>query len=231
MTSARSILISSPSRKNGQILQREIFKLKRELRGVSVELGSVASATGDDLVAVVLSVPDWTAAESNVLGELRAGGYTGPVLVVADMAHENAERLDELFGPVRVLQSPVRKHDFRFAVREMLAHDAKAREELIAIRRAHERFDAEEMVLVEIAGKRIRHEARLVNISSGGACVELGRNVPVRIGDWARATIHLEELGKTHHIRARISWIEGRGQFQGPVLGLCFWRSRELLAL
>jgi hypothetical protein len=87
-----------------------------------------------------------------------------------------------------------------------------------------ERYPTAEIAHIEIYGRIGRAVARLKNISSTGAFLELnqGDYVPKK-GDLIRATIHLHSLGKSRAIDAEIVWNRGVG------FGVCFLRKTQLL--
>ncbi|MBX2987529.1 MAG: PilZ domain-containing protein [Bdellovibrionaceae bacterium] len=86
------------------------------------------------------------------------------------------------------------------------------------------RYQTAELVHIEIYGRMGRALARMKNLSSTGAFLELsnGEYVP-RKGDLMKATVHLHSLGRSRAVDAEVIWSNGLG------FGVSFLKKTELL--
>ncbi len=88
-----------------------------------------------------------------------------------------------------------------------------------------ERFPTSEIAHIEIYGRMGKALARLKNLSTTGAFLELQNSgyVPKK-GDLIRATVHLHQIGRSRVIDAEVIWTRGIG------FGVCFVKKTELLS-
>lgn len=87
-----------------------------------------------------------------------------------------------------------------------------------------QRFETSEIAHVEIYGRPGRLGARMKNISSTGAFLQLnGGSLRPGKGDLIRATVHLHTLGRSRTVDAEVVWSSGTG------FGISFLRKNQLL--
>lgn len=86
------------------------------------------------------------------------------------------------------------------------------------------RFPTQEVAHIEVYGRMGRAVAKMKNISSGGAFLELsnGDYMP-REGDLVRATVHLNTIGRSRAVDGEVMWNNGLG------FGIAFLKKDELL--
>lgn len=87
-----------------------------------------------------------------------------------------------------------------------------------------QRYETSEIAHVEVYGRMGRVAARLKNVSSTGACIQLtsGTYRPNK-GDLVRATVHLPQLGRSRAVDGEVIWSRGAG------FGICFINKTSLL--
>lgn len=87
-----------------------------------------------------------------------------------------------------------------------------------------QRYPTTEIAHIEVYGRMGRVSARLKNVSTTGAALQLtsGMYRPQK-GDLIRATVHLHSLGRTRAVDGEVVWSRGAG------FGISFLRKTELL--
>jgi Tfp pilus assembly protein PilZ len=75
--------------------------------------------------------------------------------------------------------------------------------------REHRRFSTAQPAFVEVYGKNVESESMMLNLSRGGAYVELPNTDEIVIGDLMRLMIDLDEMKTNYRMHAKVVWAGG----------------------
>ena len=77
------------------------------------------------------------------------------------------------------------------------------------------RYETDELAKIEVYGTETHSQARLKNLSYGGAFFMFSDPVNLENGDLVRVTIYLDSLNKRYSINGEVRWIESQDDQSG----------------
>lgn len=149
---------------------------------------------------IVVDVDEWSDQLSAKIVDLRDRGYRGPVLVLASREPGSEPLTGRAFDKVAFLNKPYGNQEFVGLIRRMLI----AR--IIAARK-FPRHETNEDAQIQIEDHTLFYGCKVKNMSKGGAYVDLGRALHLRIGDAVILKIRLGTVKKEYALRARVAWM------------------------
>lgn len=211
-----TLVIASRTEQENYIFQKKIEVLEYEFKGLSymsVHPAGLTLSVDRLTAAVILNLTEWTAKEMQLLSDLRAAGYIGPILVIAKPDAEGSfAALRDLTG-IALLEKPFEPKEVVGIVRKML-HARKVAHQV------HRRFNtSQEAELEAVDGKKLMTRVR--NLSRGGAFLEFLTPAPIRIGEVVMVRLELDELNRTYTIPAKVVWTS-RASGRGAGIGVEF---------
>lgn len=196
------IIILSRESKNRDELKRLFGGLNYEFDNLSVTALDMNHLAYIDKGArlVILDLEKWFPSDELALNELRIHGYTGPVVVLTKRLHENASAT---YGEERVIFfDRARGIDELVGIGRRLIHGEAS------YPRKHVRHVTNEQAEVRIDGNPSVYVCRVRNISKGGALLIAEQALTLGVGDSVVLKIHLTQLNRLYHVRARVAWIK-----------------------
>lgn len=200
--STTGIIILSREAKTREELKRLFIGLNYEFENLKVtaldmnHLGHID--TGARLV--VLDLESWVPSDELALNELRVHGYSGPVVVLTRRLHENAS---SSYGEERVIF-----FDRARGIDELLGIGKRLIQGEVSYPRKFVRHITNEKAEVRVDGKSAVFVCKVRNISKGGALLIAEQALALGVGDAVVLKIHLTQLNRLYHVRARVAWIK-----------------------
>lgn len=213
-----SVYLASRTEQENQILQRKVESLQEEfenLKFVGLHPQGLAMSAHERMAVVVINLPEWTPSEVRYIRDTRAGGYAGPILVVAKATNPKVMRALKAMHNVVYLEKPFAEKDLTGILRKMLM----AR---VVAQRIHRRYMTNEEGAVEFYGKNDSFVSRVCNLSKGGACLEFAAATPIRAGDVVRLKVELRDVSRVYLVPARVVWTHRSAERGGVNAGIEF---------
>jgi len=219
-----NIYLASRTEQENLIIRRKLEVLNgefRDLRFNSLHPQGLVASVRERMTVVVINLPEWGKSEMKYIYELRAAGYSGPLLVISKP--NDGPTLQGLLAMrgVVLLERPFVEKDLVGIVRKMLTDQEVAQ-------RIHRRFNTEEQAEVELCDTKDRYVSWMYNLSKGGAYLEFLTPAPVRVGDRVRMTIELHKTKRVYSLPARVVWTQRKGIRGGAAAGVEFIGAPEV---
>jgi len=173
---------------------------------VSIETEQLATQAVESIQGVVFDVENYSPADEASIIKLRDYGYVGSIIVLGQRAVGAGFPHTRFFEKVVFVDKPYDDNDVIGIVRRMLLAP------LIAGRK-YPRHETNETAELHFEAAQLTGVCKVKNMSKGGAFIEFGKSVDVRIGDMVTLKIKLGQLKREYAIRARVAWINPRGGF------------------
>jgi len=148
---------------------------------------------------VILDLETWIPSDELALSELRVKGYNGPVVVLTRRLSENASAS---YGEEKVIF-----FDRARGIDELLGIGKRLIQGQASSPRKFIRHFTNEMAEVRVDGHGSVFHCKVRNISKGGALLIAEQVFSLGIGDSVVLKIHLTQLKRLYHVRARVAWI------------------------
>lgn len=214
-----TIVLSSRTEQENYILHKKLDELSEQFRGlefVGVHLQGLASSIERNTAVVVFNLTDWTPRDSMHLDELRAVGYSGPVLVMAKSDSSLALKALRERPSVVFLEKPYELKDLQGIVRKFLLARSVGQQ-------VYRRFTTHQEAAVESReGKRDRFISRVRNISKGGAFLEFLGPASFKVGEVITVTLELKDLQRVYQMPAKVVWTSKISSRAGGGMGVAF---------
>ncbi len=211
-----TLVIASRTEQENYILQKKLEVLEYEFKGlayVSVHPAGLAPTVDRLTAAVLINLTEWSARDVQMITDLRAGGYQGPLLVTAKPDVDGLYLDLRNLSGVAFLEKPFEVKDVVGIVRKML-HARKVAHQV------HRRYPTSQDAEVEAGGGK-KLMTRVRNLSRGGAYLEFLTPAPVKIGDTVLVKLELNELNRTYTLPAKVVWTS-RASGRGAGIGVEF---------
>jgi hypothetical protein len=176
------------------------------LRIIPIEIEQLATQAADSIQGVVFDVENYSPADEAIIIKLRDHGYVGGVLVLGQRAAGSGFPQTRFFDKVVFVDKPYDDKDVIGIVRRMLLAP------IIAARR-YPRHETNETAELHFETTHLSQVCKVKNMSKGGAYLEFGKSMAVRIGDAVTLKIKLGQLNREYALKARVAWINPRGGF------------------
>lgn len=145
-----------------------------------------------------------------------------PLMVLGKVQNPTLIQQISQISNTHVLDKPCSEKDFKG-----VAHKIFNEEQVY--QRFHRRFATEEKAFLEIYGKNIEAETRLLNLSKGGAYLEIPARSPIKVGDLLRINVDLKETHSAHRMHGRVVWTRPvQAQPDSLGLGVAFIRAADV---
>jgi Tfp pilus assembly protein PilZ len=220
MSAQLSIFLTSRSEEENQILRTRLephIEPVGAITFVSVRpQGLLASADAAEAALIILNLSDWHAHELHIVDDIRMKLSHVPLLVMAK--HPAPQELNAyLHKPgFSYLAKPFEPEVLIGIVRKFLVTEAVGTQ-------LHRRFLTNQEARVEIAGMHDLVPSRIINLSKGGAFIEVPTNLTVKTGDELRVKLELKQVSREYSMPAKVVWTKrarshyGIGvEFTGP---------------
>jgi hypothetical protein len=183
-------------------------ELKRTFDGLIYEFANLSIATLDmshlghiepKTRLVILDLETWIPSDELALNELRINGYEGPVIVLTRRLSESA---GTSYGDEKVVF-----FDRAHGIDELLGIGKRLIKGQAGSARKFIRHFTNEKAEVRVDGLSSVYLCKVRNISKGGALLIAEQTLSLGIGDNVVLKIHLTQLKRLYHVRARVAWI------------------------
>lgn len=183
-------------------------ELKRLFEGLNYEFANLKVVALDmnqlghiepDARLVVLDLETWIPSDELALNEVRVNGYEGPVVVLTKRLSENAS---STYGEEKVIF-----FDRGRGIDELLGIGKRLIQGQAGSARKFIRHFTNEKAEVRIDGNPSVFQCKVRNISKGGALLIADQAFALGVGDNVVLKIHLTQLKRLYHVRARVAWI------------------------
>lgn len=144
--------------------------------------------------------------------KIRGLGYAAPVLMLARAVAPKARDFLKHQSKLVILEKPF-EHKHFFGVISKLLEGREVPQQF------HKRFYTNQIMTFEQIGKNGKYEGSMLNLSKGGAYIEVA-DEKAELGGIIKMKVSLNELDKQYEVRARVVWnskssIWGKGQGVG----------------
>jgi CheY-like chemotaxis protein/Tfp pilus assembly protein PilZ len=173
---------------------------------------AVRKLSQDKINLVLYDTEILTVDKMNFTKALRSLGYTSPVLMMAKAVVPKARELLKVFNKTVILEKPL-EHKLFYGVTSKLLEGKDVPQQY------YKRFYTNQETTVEQIGKNQKFECSMLNLSKGGAYLELAdEHADVR--GIVKLKVSLNEMDKKYEVNARVVWnskgtIWGKGQGVG----------------
>lgn len=160
--------------------------------------------------------------EATWVKELRAIGYSQPILIVSEDIDE------QLFkSSIRNLKTYFLHKPFEYRALKGIAR------KLIVTRgmpqQMYKRFKTNQKLQIETYGSGETLESSMFNLSVGGAYFESDGENSLTVGDLVKMQVQLTDVDKSHMMNARVIWTTRKGDHSGGYgAGVKFVRNEEI---
>lgn len=227
MSAPLSIYLVSRSEEESQLLRGRLEPSIEPVGAISyVSLrpqGLLVSPEARKAALIVLNFNEWNLADLQVIEDVWVKFTGTPILILAkhDAPHELNAYLS--IGNIAYLAKPFESRDLIGIVKKFIANGGVATQ-------VHRRFNTNQEATLEVRGSAVSVPSRVVNLSRGGAFIQLGGEVAVRIGDEVRVTLALKQVNREYIMPAKVVWTSLTGvsvsfvgdQHRGNGIGVAF---------
>jgi len=220
------IVLASISEEENLLLKKKIDPLTSELGEMklsSVRPQGMAAALDPNSNLVIINVFTYTKETRATVMSLRSAGYSGPVLVTSKIESLEAVRELQNMQNTVFLEKPFEVRDFQGIIRKFLSDSS-------VYQRIHRRYNLAMSADVEWVDNRPKASSRVLNLSKGGAFIELQQNSKVKKGDRLKVYIILDEIKKSYAMIARVAWCSNQVRNGAYGVGLEFLGKIDLVS-
>lgn len=151
---------------------------------------------------------------------VRREAYDVPVMMLAKAISKEALDYAQSLTKLIVLEKPFETKEF-FGIASKLTSGRDVPQ------RFHRRFYTKQDARIETLGTANQFEATMLNLSKGGAYLELKNSTDLR--GLVKMSIPLGDLNKTYEVNAKVVWNNPQGQWgRGPGVGLQFIQAKDI---
>lgn len=158
---------------------------------------------------LLLDITTLTANECEGLNQLRAMGFSSPILILAEDISVSGLRLTLIKMGVQVLYKPFEDKELVGITRKLV------RTKRILPQQKHKRYRTNQLAEIETLQTGEKITTDMYNLSMGGAYCEMEAPPQYTLGDLIRLKIPEGNDDYRHIINAKIVWSTKRGRFTG----------------
>lgn len=173
---------------------------------------AIRKLSQDKMNIVMFDTEVLTVDKMNFTKALRSLGHSCPVLMLAKAVAPKARELLKIYSKTVILEKPL-EHKLFFGVTSKLIEGREVPQQY------YKRFYTNQETTVEQVGNNQKYACSMLNLSKGGAYLEIpDENADVR--GIIKMKINLNEMDKQYEVNARVVWnskasIWGKGQGVG----------------
>lgn len=173
---------------------------------------AVRKMSQDKMNLVMFDTEVLTVDKMNFTKAIRSLGYDAPVVMLAKAVAPKARELLSIFKKTVILEKPL-EHKLFYGVTSKLLEGKDVPQQYF------KRFYTNQETTVEQLGRNLKYDCSMLNLSKGGAYLEIpDENADVR--GIIKMKIRLHEMDKQYEVNARVVWnskssIWGKGQGVG----------------
>ncbi|MAE73233.1 MAG: hypothetical protein CL675_04005 [Bdellovibrionaceae bacterium] len=146
--------------------------------------------------------------------DLITAGFDRPILVLSQKVFTSAEVIKT--RQIHMLETPFTDRDIVATVNKLLTNPNSPAQR-------HKRFTTSQDVRIEAMVSGVMTTSQMLNLSKGGAYIELDELAGWNEGELVRLNIPMKDLNKNHTMHGRVVWTTARHKKSGkPGLGLEF---------
>ncbi len=169
---------------------------------------------------VMFNLDIFNADKMNAVNYVRREAYDVPVMMLAKAISKEALDYAQTLTKFIVLEKPFETKEF-FGIASKLTSGRDVPQ------RFHRRFYTKQEARIETLGTASQVEATMLNLSKGGAYLELKDKTDIR--GLVKMSIPLGDLNKTYEVNAKIVWNSPQGMWgRGPGVGLQFIQAKDI---
>lgn len=151
---------------------------------------------------------------------VRKEAYEVPIMMLAKAISQDALEYAKSLTKLVVLEKP-------YEVKDLYGITSKLTAGADVSQRIHRRFYTKQIAKIETIGGAMAHDATMLNLSKGGAYLELKNKIDLR--GLVKMSIPLGDLSKTYEVNAKVVWNNLDGMWgQGPGVGLQFIQAKDV---
>jgi Tfp pilus assembly protein PilZ len=198
-----SIYLVSKSEEESQLLRGRLEPSIEPVGAISyVSLrpqGLLVSPEARKAALIVLNFSEWNMADLQIIEDVWVKFTGTPILILAkhDAPHELNAYLS--IGNIAYLAKPFENRDLIGIVKKFIVNGGVATQ-------VHRRFTTNQEATLEVHGSVMKVPSRVVNLSKGGAFIQLGGDVAIRVGDEVRVTLALKQVNREYTMPAKVVW-------------------------
>lgn len=210
--SSKILLVGSNAEATREI--RNLLTLNKLYKVIQAADGheAIRKLSQDKMNLIMCEMDVLTEEKMNVVKNFRGLGYGFPTLMLAKAIAPKAIDLLKLYPKTVILEKPF-EHKHFFGVISKLLEGREVPQQ------SHKRFYTNQETVVEQIGKNQKYEGAMLNLSKGGAYLEIAdANADVR--GIIKMKVSLNEMDKQYEVNARVVWnsknsLWGKGQGVG----------------
>jgi DNA-binding response OmpR family regulator len=193
-----------------------------EVELVSVAQKAVQRLTQRDIDLCVFNFDLFTKEKIKLATELRGLGYNFPVLVLSRIIATDAfDAIGDMKSTI-LLEKPFEQKDL-IGISEKMIRKADISQ------RIQRRFYTNQEASVSAFGGADKVDAKVFNLSRGGAYLEHKGNQNMAKGELVQVNIQLNEIYREYNVNARVVWSSQKGIWgTGKALGVEFVKTQDI---
>ncbi len=174
--------------------------------------GAVAKLARDTYGLVIFDHEILTMDKFLVAKKIRGLGYSLPILLLAKGVVNQVRDNIKTVAKSVILEKPLEHKHFYGVTSKLLA----GRE---VPHQTHKRFYTNQVTVVEQMGKNMKFEGAMLNLSKGGAYLELADKGAASLSGIIKMKVSLNEMDKHYEVNARVVW-NSKGSIWGKGSGV-----------
>ncbi|MDX9731135.1 MAG: PilZ domain-containing protein [Bdellovibrionales bacterium] len=216
----KQIVLASRTEQENAILRKKLQGLtafgEDAIRVATTRPQATKLELAGDPDLVIFNFNEWNRNELQWVEELRNEGYRNMIMILAKAEAPRAVQNLKLLERVVYLEKP-------YEIRDLVGITEKALHQGEVAQRIHRRFNTEQAAQLEFETEVGRSVAsRVFNLSLTGAYLELNALRDVKVGEFVRLRLDLDDMNRTYVMPARIVWTNILGRTGGTGVGLHF---------
>lgn len=162
-----------------------------------------------------------TEEKMNMVRNIRGLGYGSPILMFARAVAPKAVDLLKVFPKTVILEKPF-EHKHLFGVTSKLLEGREVPQQ------SHKRFYTNQETTIEQIGKNKKYDCSMLNLSKGGAYLEIP-DADADVKGIIKMKVSLNEMDKQYEVSARVVWNSKDSAWgKGQGVGVEFIQARDV---
>ena len=154
--------------------------------------------------------------------EIRAGGFSQPILILA-------KELDHAAMTASILNERVHFAEKPFEMTSLKGLVMKLIKQRNIPQQKYKRFRTNQKLAIESYSTGEVIESSMYNLSVGGAYFESSDKCKASIGDLLKMSVNLNDVSSRHMMNARVIWTTKKGSYSGGYgMGVKFVKNEEV---
>ncbi|MES2770194.1 MAG: response regulator [Bdellovibrionota bacterium] len=210
--SSKILLVGSDAEATREV--RNLLTLNKLYKVIQAADGheAVRKLSQDKMNLIMCDMDILTEEKMNVVKNFRGLGYGCPVIMLSRAIAPKAHELLKTFPKSVIMEKPF-EHKHFFGVISKLLEGREVPQQ------SHKRFYTNQETVVEQIGKNKQYECSMLNLSKGGAYLEIA-DAAADVRGIVKMKVSLNEVDKQYEVNARVVWnskssIWGKGQGVG----------------